>query len=155
LATVAVTGCLITGALQDFQGAIVAITHNPSFAESLNATHVLRVAAGKAKMETNMGLTAADFDHSPVTRAAGGGTPSPSRAPTPSASGGKKRGGSKGKGSKSVSVSPTPSPSPSPPPVAAATAAAPKKKRTTLSWQEQQEYKVRLRRLLFTATPLL
>ncbi len=48
----------VAGALQDFQGAIVAITHNPSFAASLNATHVLRVEGGKATLSTNMGLSA-------------------------------------------------------------------------------------------------
>jgi hypothetical protein len=50
--------CGPAGALQDFQGAIVAITHNPSFAASLNATHVLRVEGGKATLSTNMGLSA-------------------------------------------------------------------------------------------------
>lgn len=29
--------------LQDFGGAIIAITHNRAFAERLNATHILRV----------------------------------------------------------------------------------------------------------------
>ncbi len=49
--------------MQDFRGAIIAITHNQLFAESLQATHILRVANGVAKLEANMGLTAADFQH--------------------------------------------------------------------------------------------
>ena len=57
---------VLTGALQEFEGAIVAITHNPSFAESLNATHILRVQNGVAKMSDKIGdLSDADFDHSP------------------------------------------------------------------------------------------
>jgi ATPase subunit of ABC transporter with duplicated ATPase domains len=38
----------LTGALQDFGGAIVAITHNQAFARNLNATHILRVQARHA-----------------------------------------------------------------------------------------------------------
>ena len=50
---------------QDFQGAIVAITHNPSFAASLKATHLLRVVAGTTTLSDNMGLTKRDFQHTP------------------------------------------------------------------------------------------
>lgn len=57
--------------LKDFQGAIVAITHNPAFAASLNATHILRVADGNAVLADKIGeLSDADFDHErpkPVT----------------------------------------------------------------------------------------
>jgi ABC-type multidrug transport system ATPase subunit len=55
----------LTGVLQGFNGAIVAITHNASFAASLNATHLLRVSDGTAKLSDNFGLTAADFEHTP------------------------------------------------------------------------------------------
>ncbi|KAK9823064.1 hypothetical protein WJX81_005746 [Elliptochloris bilobata] len=41
----AATIAALTGALQDYNGALVAITHNPAFARSLEATHVLRAAA--------------------------------------------------------------------------------------------------------------
>jgi len=41
----------------------VAITHNPAFARSLEATHVLRVRDGRVELAANFGLTAADFDH--------------------------------------------------------------------------------------------
>ncbi|KAG1680802.1 hypothetical protein FOA52_008135 [Chlamydomonas sp. UWO 241] len=60
----AATISVLTGALQDFQGAIVAITHNPSFAASLNATHILRVQNGRATLTDKIGpLSDADFDH--------------------------------------------------------------------------------------------
>jgi hypothetical protein len=48
---------------QEYSGALVAITHNPAFARSLEATHVLRVRDGRVELAANFGLTAADFDH--------------------------------------------------------------------------------------------
>ncbi|KAL3130251.1 hypothetical protein ABBQ38_008084, partial [Trebouxia sp. C0009 RCD-2024] len=45
----------LTAALQAFDGAIVAITHNKAFADNLRATHVLRVQGGKAKLSAHMG----------------------------------------------------------------------------------------------------
>ncbi|DBB07409.1 TPA: hypothetical protein ACH3X3_008894 [Trebouxia sp. C0006] len=54
----------LTTALQAFDGAIVAITHNKAFADSLHATHVLRVQGGKAKLSAHMGeLVESDFTH--------------------------------------------------------------------------------------------
>ncbi|KAL6751554.1 P-loop containing nucleoside triphosphate hydrolase protein [Haematococcus lacustris] len=151
----AATIAVLTGALQDFAGAIVAITHNPAFAASLNATHILRVADGRAVLSTNMGLTDADFEHE------GSGSSSSSGS-------GVKKAGSRGSTpgrQASAAKSPAPSkqgatPSPShkaaqPPPAAAAAAAvqggngngvgsgagkAAGRKRVTLSWGEQQEY---------------
>ena len=59
---------------QEYDGALIAITHNPAFARSLEATHVLRVRDGQVSLAPNYGLTAADFDHTappvPVARAA-------------------------------------------------------------------------------------
>ena len=59
---------------QEYNGALIAITHNPAFARSLEATHVLRVRDGQVSLAPNYGLTAADFDHTappvPVARAA-------------------------------------------------------------------------------------
>lgn len=53
---------------------MIAITHNPAFARSLEATHVLRVRDGQVSLAPNYGLTAADFDHTappvPMARAA-------------------------------------------------------------------------------------
>jgi hypothetical protein len=126
-----------TGALQNFGGAVCAITHNAAFAEALQPTHVLRVAGGAAVLQEHSGrLSEKDFDHSPPSKAAAGG------------SGGKK--GKKGKGA------------PAPAAAAAAAAAAatngkaaskksssngsssskPTRKRTTLSFYEQQQYEV-------------
>lgn len=56
---------MLTGALKEFDGAILAITHNQAFANTLNATHILRVADGVAKLEDNKGLSAKDFEHTP------------------------------------------------------------------------------------------
>ncbi|KAJ9530875.1 hypothetical protein QJQ45_028849, partial [Haematococcus lacustris] len=153
----AATIAVLTGALQDFAGAIVAITHNPAFAASLNATHILRVADGRAVLSTNMGLTDADFEHE------GSGSSSSSS----SGSGVKKAGGRGSTPGRQASAAKSPAPSkqgatPSPshkaaqtPPAAAAAAAvqggngngvgsgagkAAGRKRVTLSWGEQQEY---------------
>lgn len=80
---------VLTGALQEFQGAIVAITHNPSFAESLNATHILRVQNGVAKMTDKIGdLSEADFDHSPpkaATKASNSSSSSGKKSSPPAA----------------------------------------------------------------------
>jgi len=130
---------VLTGALQEFEGAIVAITHNPAFAASLNATHVLRVAGGKAVLSTNMGLTDKDFQHEPAKLHMPAPAPAPAAAP------------------KAAAPAPAAAPKAAPKQVPAAAAAAPAatsstdggaapaaakpaKKRTTLSWQEQQEY---------------
>ncbi|KAK9814109.1 hypothetical protein WJX72_000796 [[Myrmecia] bisecta] len=66
----------LTTALQEFKGAIFAITHNQAFAASLNATHILRVENGTAHMSHNTGLSAADFEHSTERS-----SPAPARAP--------------------------------------------------------------------------
>lgn len=71
------------GALQKFEGAIVAITHNQSFANSLNATHILRVANGAAVLSANMGLCDADFDHRPVVVEEAESTPAVAAVSTP------------------------------------------------------------------------
>ena len=42
---------------QDFTGAIVAITHNRAFAESLDATHVLRVRVRQRLLPTLTSLS--------------------------------------------------------------------------------------------------
>ncbi len=54
---------VLSGALNAFQGALVAITHNQMFATALAATHILRVKGGRATLEANYGLSSADFDH--------------------------------------------------------------------------------------------
>ena len=65
---------LLTPCAQEYNGALIAITHNPAFARSLEATHVLRVRDGQVSLAANYGLMAADFDHTappvPVARAA-------------------------------------------------------------------------------------
>ncbi len=38
------------------------LTGPQAFAQSLNATHILRVAHGSVKLVDNLGLSAADFD---------------------------------------------------------------------------------------------
>jgi hypothetical protein len=54
-----------TGALKNFTGAVVAITHNQAFATALQPTHVLRVAGGSAKLSEHSGaLSSKDFEHS-------------------------------------------------------------------------------------------
>ncbi|MEW5302176.1 MAG: hypothetical protein WDW36_004981 [Sanguina aurantia] len=123
---------VLTGALQKFEGAIVAITHNQSFANSLNATHILRVANGAAVLSANMGLSDADFDHRPVVVEEAESTPAAAAAGTPAAPTSKKGAAS------SSSKSPVSA-------AAVAPAAAPTKgggkKRTPMAHAEQQEYK--------------
>ena len=42
------------------------LPHSPAFADSLNATHILRVANGSSKLTDKIGdLSDSDFDHSP------------------------------------------------------------------------------------------
>ncbi|KAG2502022.1 hypothetical protein HYH03_000516 [Edaphochlamys debaryana] len=146
---------VLTGALNDFEGVIIAITHNQAFATQLKATHILRVNNGTAKLGDNMGLSAADFEHGAP---GAGAKASAGAAGTGTGKGGKARGG-KGK---SNANSPAPSRSQSPAPAPAAKAAAPaakaapappapapapapaadkgKAKRTTLAYKEQIEY---------------
>jgi hypothetical protein len=64
----------LTAALQAFQGAIVAITHNKLFASGLNATHLLRVEGGQATLKPNIAgtLSDADFDEAKPAAAAAG-----------------------------------------------------------------------------------
>lgn len=147
----ALSPSLSTGALQGFEGAIIAITHNQAFANSLNATHVLRVADGRAALSTNMGLSAKDFQHTPPkpapTAAAKAAPAAAAKGPAKGATATSSSNG-KGSGDSKVSTSPV-SASQAPASAAAAaqvtdskptTPAAPAKKRTTLSWAEQQEY---------------
>ncbi|GLC40935.1 hypothetical protein PLESTB_000965000 [Pleodorina starrii] len=136
---------VLTGALRDFNGVIIAITHNQAFATSLNATHILRVANGTARLTDNLGLSAKDFEHTPAPGAAaaaaksGGSAAAPAAAAATAASGGKK-----GKGA-AAAAAPPPPPPPAPAavpaaPAAAAAAAKSKAKRTTLAYKEQLEY---------------
>jgi hypothetical protein len=73
---------MLTRALTAYEGAIVAITHNAVFAAGLNATHVLRVEGGAARLSVNYGLAASDFDHAP-----GGGGAAPASASSAPAAG--------------------------------------------------------------------
>ncbi|KAG2439392.1 hypothetical protein HXX76_004749 [Chlamydomonas incerta] len=132
---------VLTGALNGFEGVIIAITHNQAFAATLNATHILRVSNGTARLSDNLGLSASDFEH-PST----GASPAPaaaSKAATPAApaSGGGKKGGKKGA---AVAAAPAAAPAKAAPAAAAAApapaAAKPKSKRTTLAYKEQLEY---------------
>ena len=57
----------LTDGLQGWDGCLFAVSHNKSFCESLNPTHVVRVKDGKFAMENCYGLTDADFDHEEST----------------------------------------------------------------------------------------
>jgi len=117
----------LTGALQDFAGAIVAITHNPMFAASLNATHILRVSGGTAVLTDKVGeLSDADFEHAVA--------PPPPRESKAKAKVGGPSGKQKGKARDTAA-----SAAAAPPPSKAAAAPA-KPKRTTLAWAEKKEY---------------
>ena len=64
---------VLTGALQGFTGAIVAITHNPAFAANLQPTHILRVQGGTAKLSGHSGpISSKEFDHSSSSSSSGG-----------------------------------------------------------------------------------
>jgi hypothetical protein len=132
------------GALKEFRGAIIAITHNKSFAEQIQASHVLRVSGGSATLSVNSGLKDSDFDHHAPPAAAAGSGSSNGGGSSGGGGGGKggakykggatagKKAGVKGKGAAAVAPAP-----------AAAAAVAPKeapRKRTTLSWAERTEY---------------
>lgn len=140
-----------------FNGTIVAITHNPQFAMSLQPTHALRVANGAVKYAELLGeLTEEDFDH---------GKHAPQPQPQPAAAksaaaGGKSAAGGKGaaKASKAQAASASKAPAASTSgsststsssgngkaaaAVAASSAAAskPGASKRTLSWKEKQEY---------------
>ncbi|GBF92144.1 hypothetical protein Rsub_04491 [Raphidocelis subcapitata] len=147
---------VLTGALRDFAGTIIAITHNRAFAESLNATHVLRVSGGSAALSVNGGLRDADFDHAPPaapvsSNGNGSGGNNGSGVGGSGAQGGAKgkgkgkKGGSKVKAAPAPAAAPAAAAAPARPAAAAVTAAAaaPKeapRKRTTLSWAERTEY---------------
>jgi len=52
----------LTDGLQTWQGALLAITHNPTFAKALRPTHLLRVSGGSATLTTQIGpLTEQDL----------------------------------------------------------------------------------------------
>ncbi|PNW82055.1 hypothetical protein CHLRE_06g271850v5 [Chlamydomonas reinhardtii] len=127
---------VLTGALKDFEGVIIAITHNQSFAASLNATHILRVANGVARLSDNLGLSASDFEH-PSTGASSAPAASKAAAPAAATTGGGKKGGKKG-----AAAAPAPAPAKAAPAAAAPAPAAAKSKskRTTLAYKEQLEY---------------
>ena len=79
---------MLTSALQSYEGAIVAITHNKLFAGGLNATHVLRVEGGQATLKPNLGALAdADFAESKKTAQPAAGVPrkTPKKAKAPTA----------------------------------------------------------------------
>ena len=79
---------MLTSALQSYEGAIVAITHNKLFAAGLNATHVLRVEGGKASLKPNIGgLSETDFAESkkPAQPAAGVPRKTPKKVKAPTA----------------------------------------------------------------------
>ena len=77
----------VTAALQVFEGAVVAITHNKMFASRLNAKHVLRIEAGRATLKPNIdGLSDADFEETQPSAPVAGAprkTPKKARAPSP------------------------------------------------------------------------
>ena len=53
----------LTDGLQDWDGALFAVSHNKAFCESLRPTHVVRVERGEFLIENCYGLTDADFEH--------------------------------------------------------------------------------------------
>ena len=53
----------LTDGLQDWDGALFAVSHNKAFCESLRPTHVVRVENGFFEIENCYGLTDADFEH--------------------------------------------------------------------------------------------
>lgn len=57
----------LTDGLQDWDGALLAVSHNKEFCERLSPTHIVRVKNGEMTMENCYGLTAADFEHEVVT----------------------------------------------------------------------------------------
>eukprot|EP00884_Botryococcus_braunii_P002776 jgi/Botrbrau1/1249/Bobra.0163s0042.1 len=58
----------LTDALKDFKGAILAITHNQAFAESLRANRVFRVRDGQLRIADNPALFPSDFQlHDPAS----------------------------------------------------------------------------------------
>ena len=78
---------MLTSALQSYEGAIVAITHNKLFASGLNATHVLRVEDCKATLKPSLGaLVDSDFAESKKVAQPAAGvprkTPKKVKAPT-------------------------------------------------------------------------
>lgn len=109
-----------------------------SFAASLNATHILRVANGVARLSDNLGLSASDFEH-PSTGASSAPAASKAAAPAAATTGGGKKGGKKG-----AAAAPAPAPAKAAPAAAAPAPAAAKSKskRTTLAYKEQLEYQV-------------
>jgi len=135
-----------SGALNDWSGTIIAITHNRSFAESLQASHILRVQGGGATLSVNTGLSVADFDHAPATAAPA--------APAAGGKNGNAAAAAKGSGGKTVKASKSggkqqqqpaaaaPQQQPKVAVAAAAPSAAkpPAKRRTTLSFKEREEY---------------
>ncbi|EFJ53175.1 hypothetical protein VOLCADRAFT_102793 [Volvox carteri f. nagariensis] len=138
---------VLTGALRDFNGVIIAITHNQAFANSLNATHILRVGNGTAKLTDNLGLSAKDFEHGPATAAAAGAAAAASKTGGGGGGGGaaaSSSGSASGKKGKAAAAPAATAPPPPPPAAAAAAAVAaapkPKAKRTTLAYKEQLEY---------------
>eukprot|EP00798_Chlamydomonas_sp_ICE-L_P029123 gene29123-32341_t len=157
---------VLTGALQKFEGAIVAITHNMAFASALNATHVLRVADGEAKMSDLIGeLKDSDFDHRPKLNATYVLRVSDSKAKISDLLGELKesdlwpkapvkaaKGGKRVKGNRPAAVAdfaaapakaaPAKTVAAAPAKAAPAKAAAPaKSSKRGLSWSEQEEYK--------------
>ncbi|GIL85713.1 hypothetical protein Vretimale_13175 [Volvox reticuliferus] len=126
---------VLTGALRDFNGAIIAITHNQAFATSLNATHILRVGNGTARLTDNLGLSAKDFEHRDPPAAAAAAVGKGAAAATAAAS---STNGKKGKAAVPAAATPAAAAAAPPPPPAAP--AKPKTKRTTLAYKEQLEY---------------
>lgn len=57
----------LTDGLQGWDGCLFAVSHNKSFCESLNPTHVVRVKNGAFVLENCYGLTDADFEHEEQT----------------------------------------------------------------------------------------
>lgn len=53
----------LTDGLQDWDGALFAVSHNKGFCESLRPTHVVRVEKGEFIIENCYGLTDEDFEH--------------------------------------------------------------------------------------------
>ncbi|GIL59787.1 hypothetical protein Vafri_14505 [Volvox africanus] len=131
---------VLTGALRDFNGAIIAITHNQAFATSLNATHILRVGNGTARLTDNLGLSAKDFEHtSPPAAAAAAAAAAVGKGATAATPAASSTNSKKGKAAAPAAATPAAVPAAPPPPQPASTA-KPKAKRTTLSYKEQLEY---------------
>jgi ABC-type multidrug transport system ATPase subunit len=79
----------LTGALRGWQGAVVAVTHNETFADALEPTFVARVENGSMKTRMVTGGTLSKKDFSPNAVATGGVAGAVAKPRKPAESGGK------------------------------------------------------------------